>query len=287
MASTCRLRTSPRRTTGRPAPSSYLAVAACKWVDQVVEDAPYVTQLSTLDEYAIDFVVHGDDITTNADGVDAYHIVKAAGRYRSVATRPCPGVFFAEPPDLGPTCWLRCRCRRRVCVRRECKRTEGVSTTDLVGRMLLCTRDHLNRHVGNDTAALLAGFRGTQLADFSAVRGRIACPACQSGVARLIVVTPTRPPFDVPRSPWAPGDRVRGSDDRLALLAQNASSGPRRGRGADPTGTQCAPDDTAVMRTLCWPRRDGDVPTPGSRVPRVAAASFLATRARRLRGRRL
>jgi len=60
----------------------YLAVRACKWVDQVVEDAPYVTQLDTLDQYNIDFVVHGDDITTNADGVDAYHIVKSAGRYR-------------------------------------------------------------------------------------------------------------------------------------------------------------------------------------------------------------
>ena len=35
-----------------------------------------------------------------ADGVDTYHIVKAAGRYR------------------------------------ECKRTQGVSTTDLVGRFV-------------------------------------------------------------------------------------------------------------------------------------------------------
>ncbi len=36
-----------------------------------------------------------------ADGVDTYHIVKAAGRYR------------------------------------ECKRTQGVSTTDIVGRFVL------------------------------------------------------------------------------------------------------------------------------------------------------
>jgi len=60
----------------------YNAVAACKWVDEVVKDAPYTTQLETLDEYDIDFVVHGDDITTTADGLDAYHIVKSAGRYR-------------------------------------------------------------------------------------------------------------------------------------------------------------------------------------------------------------
>jgi ethanolamine-phosphate cytidylyltransferase len=79
----------------------YAAVAACKWVDVMVPDAPYLTSLEVMDEYACDFCVHGDDITTMADGSDCYAVVKAAGRYR------------------------------------ECKRTEGVSTTDLVGRMLL------------------------------------------------------------------------------------------------------------------------------------------------------
>ncbi|UJR31238.1 hypothetical protein I4U23_018740 [Adineta vaga] len=75
----------------------YKMVRAIKWVDQVVEDAPYITTLETLEEYNCAFCVHGDDITVTADGVDTYHIVKAAGRYR------------------------------------ECKRTQGVSTTDLVG----------------------------------------------------------------------------------------------------------------------------------------------------------
>merc|ERR1711902_89417 len=44
-----------------------------------------------------------------ADGTDTYHIVKSAGRYK------------------------------------ECKRTQGVSTTNLVGRMLLLSKDHLQR----------------------------------------------------------------------------------------------------------------------------------------------
>jgi ethanolamine-phosphate cytidylyltransferase len=77
----------------------YKMVRAIKWVDQVVEDAPYVTTLETLEEYNCAFCVHGDDITVTADGVDTYHIVKSAGRYK------------------------------------ECKRTQGVSTTDLVGRL--------------------------------------------------------------------------------------------------------------------------------------------------------
>ncbi|CAL4093672.1 unnamed protein product, partial [Meganyctiphanes norvegica] len=84
----------------------YKMVRAIKWVDEVVEGAPYVTTLETLDEHNCDFCVHGDDLTMTADGVDTYHIVKAAKRYK------------------------------------ECKRTEGVSTTDLVGRMLLMTKQH-------------------------------------------------------------------------------------------------------------------------------------------------
>jgi len=87
----------------------YKMVKAIKWVDEVVMDAPYVTTLETLDQYNCDFCVHGDDITTTPDGQDTYHIVKDAGRYK------------------------------------ECKRTEGVSTTNLVGRMLLLTKNHFDR----------------------------------------------------------------------------------------------------------------------------------------------
>lgn len=60
----------------------YKMVRGIKWIDEVVEAAPYVTTLETLDKYNCDFCVHGDDITTTADGVDTYHLVKAAGRYR-------------------------------------------------------------------------------------------------------------------------------------------------------------------------------------------------------------
>lgn len=62
----------------------YKMVRGIKWVDEVIEGAPYVTTLETLDKYNCQFCVHGDDITTTADGVDTYHIVKSAGRYRSL-----------------------------------------------------------------------------------------------------------------------------------------------------------------------------------------------------------
>ena len=50
--------------------------------------------------------MHGDDVTSDSNGEDCYRYVKAAGRFMVV------------------------------------KRTPGISTTDLVGRMLLCTRNH-------------------------------------------------------------------------------------------------------------------------------------------------
>ncbi|KAF8931898.1 Ethanolamine-phosphate cytidylyltransferase [Dissophora ornata] len=90
------------------------AVAACKWVDEVVPNAPYLTSLEWMDRYSCDFCVHGDDVSTLADGSDSYKHVKDVGRYR------------------------------------ECKRTKGVSTTDLVSRMLTMTQDQQQQPTQSD-----------------------------------------------------------------------------------------------------------------------------------------
>jgi ethanolamine-phosphate cytidylyltransferase len=88
----------------------YLAVGATKWVDQVVPKTPYVMDSAyikyVIDTYKIDIFVHGDDPCFDSQGNDVYGEVKAAGKFRTV------------------------------------KRTEGVSSTELVGRMLLMTKDH-------------------------------------------------------------------------------------------------------------------------------------------------
>ncbi|KAI1875282.1 hypothetical protein JX265_004340 [Neoarthrinium moseri] len=82
------------------------AVDACRWVTRSVAHAPYVTQLDFISHFGCKYVVHGDDITSDSSGEDCYRFVKAAGRFKVV------------------------------------KRTPSISTTDLVGRMLLCTRTH-------------------------------------------------------------------------------------------------------------------------------------------------
>jgi len=60
----------------------YAAVRACKWVDEVVEGAPYVTSLEVMDQHGCQFCVHGDDLVLAADGIDTYGLVKAAGRFK-------------------------------------------------------------------------------------------------------------------------------------------------------------------------------------------------------------
>ncbi|KAE8385075.1 hypothetical protein BDV23DRAFT_25948 [Aspergillus alliaceus] len=97
------------------------AVEACRWVTCCVPYAPYVTQLPWVSHYGCKYVVHGDDITSDSNGDDCYRFVKSAGRFRVV------------------------------------KRTPGISTTDLVGRMLLCTKGHFIKSV----KATLSGEEGS------------------------------------------------------------------------------------------------------------------------------
>ncbi|KAL2845358.1 hypothetical protein BJX68DRAFT_242199 [Aspergillus pseudodeflectus] len=97
------------------------AVEACRWATKCVPFAPYVTSLPWVSHYGCKYVVHGDDITSDSNGDDCYRFVKAAGRFKVV------------------------------------KRTPGISTTDLVGRMLLCTKGHFVKSV----KATLAGKEGS------------------------------------------------------------------------------------------------------------------------------
>ncbi|KXS99807.1 hypothetical protein AC578_8867 [Pseudocercospora eumusae] len=82
------------------------AVDACRFSTKCVPHAPYVTSIPWISHYGCQYVTHGDDITSDASGNDCYRFVKKAGRMKIVP------------------------------------RTPRISTTDLVGRMLECTKDH-------------------------------------------------------------------------------------------------------------------------------------------------
>lgn len=76
---------------------SYAACRACKWVTAVVEDAPYVTEMADLRKHEVDFVAHGDDMTTDLDGNDSYAAVKAAGMMKCAPSPPRPNLHPQRP----------------------------------------------------------------------------------------------------------------------------------------------------------------------------------------------
>jgi ethanolamine-phosphate cytidylyltransferase len=91
-------------------------VESVKWVDVVLKGVPYEVNDAFMRQlfldHGVDYILHGDDPCLLPDGSDAYAAVKKAGRFKMV------------------------------------KRTEGISTTDLVGRMLMCTTRPASSMVG-------------------------------------------------------------------------------------------------------------------------------------------
>ncbi|CAI2174099.1 16832_t:CDS:2 [Funneliformis geosporum] len=83
----------------------------CKWVDEVVEHAPWVITQEFLDRYRIDYVAHDAIPYTSGNSSDIYSFVKEQGRFL-------------------PT-----------------QRTEGVSTSDLITRIVRDYDQYVRRNL--------------------------------------------------------------------------------------------------------------------------------------------
>lgn len=83
------------------------AVRHCKWVDEVVSDAPWVITEDFLQNMKIDYVAHDADLYPTSDADDAYAVPKKLGK------------FYAT------------------------QRTDGISTTDIIQRIL--EKEHMYR----------------------------------------------------------------------------------------------------------------------------------------------
>jgi ethanolamine-phosphate cytidylyltransferase len=99
-------------------------VRGCRWVDAVVEHVPYVMNErylhAIIGEHRLDAIVHGDDPCI----VDGKNVYEAA----QVTAFLC--FYWCD------TCYIVCSCLQRLGKYRTIPRTEGVSTTDIVGRIL-------------------------------------------------------------------------------------------------------------------------------------------------------
>ncbi|RWR81056.1 Cytidyltransferase-like domain-containing protein [Cinnamomum micranthum f. kanehirae] len=91
----------------------YESLRHCRWVDEVIPDAPWVITQEFIDKHNIDYVAHDSLPYADASGAgkDVYEFVKSAGKFK------------------------------------ETKRTEGVSTSDVIMRILKDYNQYIMRNL--------------------------------------------------------------------------------------------------------------------------------------------
>jgi glycerol-3-phosphate cytidylyltransferase-like family protein len=87
------------------------AVSHCRYVDEVITDAPWLVTPEFLKKHKIDYVIHGEDDSYDENGEDAYKLVK----------------------EMGVFCTI--------------KRTEGISTSDIILRIVRDYDDFIKRNL--------------------------------------------------------------------------------------------------------------------------------------------
>ncbi|XP_076888628.1 ethanolamine-phosphate cytidylyltransferase-like [Bidens hawaiensis] len=117
-------------------------VSGLKWVDEVIPNAPYAITEDFMNrlfnEHKIDYIIHGDDPCLLPDGSDAYALAKKVGRYKQI------------------------------------KRTEGVSSTDIVGRILASMEDkQVNGECNGLSASLESNLKSKHASNFLPTSRRI------------------------------------------------------------------------------------------------------------------
>jgi glycerol-3-phosphate cytidylyltransferase-like family protein len=95
----------------------YESVRHCKWVDEVVEAAPWFVNQEFVDKYQIDYVAHDAEPYQSTESGDVYAFAKAQGRFL-------------------PT-----------------QRTDGISTSDLITRIVRDYDAYLRRNLERGVSA--------------------------------------------------------------------------------------------------------------------------------------
>ncbi|MFS7962434.1 putative choline-phosphate cytidylyltransferase [Helianthus anomalus] len=91
----------------------YESLRHCKWVDEVIPDAPWVLTQEFMDKHKIDYVAHDSLPYADASGAanDVYEFVKSIGRFK------------------------------------ETKRTDGISTSDIIMRIIKDYNEYVMRNL--------------------------------------------------------------------------------------------------------------------------------------------
>ncbi|KAI8001503.1 Choline-phosphate cytidylyltransferase 1 [Camellia lanceoleosa] len=105
----------------------YESLRHCRWVDEVIPDAPWVINQEFLDKHQIDYVAHDSLPYSDASGAgkDVYEFVKAVGKFKE--TKRTDGISTSD---------IIMRIVKAVGKFKETKRTDGISTSDIIMRIV-------------------------------------------------------------------------------------------------------------------------------------------------------
>ena len=223
-------------------------VESVKWVDEVLTGVPYDLTPDFLHElfykHKIDYVIHGDDPCLMPDGTDAYAYAKEAGRFRMI------------------------------------KRTEGVSTTDIVGRMLMCSRVNA-ASFSEEHSELAREFSRGQERDGGGGGGGgsdMKTNANDDDGVSVSLYSDEEDEDDAPNATTPAAAAVVGSPPMTArlLLSRQGSLGPAR----RPTGGSAPPAPVRVSHFMPTSRRivqfsSGKSPPQGGKVVYIDGAFDL------------
>jgi len=218
-------------------------VGAVKWVDEVLTGVPYDLSPEFVDrlfrKHRIDYIIHGDDPCLLPDGTDAYAYAKKLGRFRVI------------------------------------KRTEGVSTTDIVGRMLTCTRGAAVAAARDEDPAaphpLTKSFSQNERVARPSLSGSAAPGEQQAGGEGLVTAA-------VSSSPAAAADAVAaGSSGGKAALQSVAENNSRGGSLSSHSLLPAAGGGAAASSSSSSAAAAAQPPAPAAAPPSPSA--FLTAKA--------
>ncbi|KAJ2915095.1 hypothetical protein MD484_g5306, partial [Candolleomyces efflorescens] len=75
-------------------PERLEGVRHCRWVDEVVEDAPWVIDAAFIEKHQIDYVAHDEEAYQSAGYEDVYGFAKSLGKF--LPTRRTPGISTSD-----------------------------------------------------------------------------------------------------------------------------------------------------------------------------------------------
>ncbi|KAJ2800922.1 choline-phosphate cytidylyltransferase [Coemansia guatemalensis] len=129
----------------------YESMRHCRWVDEIIADAPWFVTQEFLDEHQIDYVCHDDLPYASTESDDVYAFVKAQGRF--LPTQRTDGVSTSE---------LITRIVRDYdkYLRRNLER--GMSPKDLNISFLKEQELNLQKHVSDIREQIKKNIRGTR-----------------------------------------------------------------------------------------------------------------------------